>query len=301
VVFFLELSLLAFIINYVLLPRFFYRKKYLPFSILVILTIMSGVLMEELVLEQLFFPDTRGSHFPGVFYSLLGTLPVVSILVGFKFAWDAFRKEREVEQLREAVKESELQFLKSQINPHFLFNNLNNLYAHAIEQSARTPEIILELSAVLRYMLYDCKEPFVPLSKELEQLSSFIKLSELQIENRGEVNFYTQLKQEAYVIAPLLLLVFIENAFKHSTASQSSNIEIEVRLELNEEGILEFYCANTYEKESNLGSISGGIGLENVKKRLQWLYPNMHELNIVQDQMWYEVSLSIQLKRASDQ
>ena len=92
------------------------------------------------------------------------------LLVGFKFAWDAQNKQTELEQLRNVVTESQLQFLKSQINPHFLFNSLNNLYSYALENSPKTPEIILELSSLLRYMLYECQEEQVPLSKEVKYL-----------------------------------------------------------------------------------------------------------------------------------
>ena len=148
------------------------------------------------------------------------------MLSGFKFGWDALGKQQEVDELKIAVKESELQFLKTQINPHFLFNNLNNLYSYAIEQSPETPEIILELSGLLRYMLYECKEDFVPLTKEVDQLENFISLSEMQVEERGSVKFSTQNILANFKIAPLILIVFIENAFKHSTASQVDNLSL---------------------------------------------------------------------------
>jgi len=150
VVAFLNYALGALVINYVLLPHFFYRKKYLLFFFYVAIMVAVIIAAEELVLERIYYPDTRGKHFPGVVYSLLDVMPIITILAGFKFAWDASIKQREVEQLRTSVKESELQFLKSQINPHFLFNNLNNLYSYAIDNSPKTPSIILELSSVLR-------------------------------------------------------------------------------------------------------------------------------------------------------
>ena len=170
IVAFLNYALGALIINYILLPKYFYTKKYILFFIYVAIVVAGLIAVEELLLERIYYPDTRGKHFPGIFYSLLDVMPVIAILAGFKFAWDASLKQKEVEELRTSVKESELQFLKSQINPHFLFNNLNNMYSHAIEQSPKTPSIILELSSVLRYMLYDCKEDFVALNKEIEHL-----------------------------------------------------------------------------------------------------------------------------------
>ena len=228
---------------------------------------------------------------------MLDTLPIITIISGFKFAWDALTKQREVDELKDAVKESELLFLKSQINPHFLFNNLHNLYSYAIVQSPKTPEIILELSSVLRYMLYECKEKDVPLKKEMEQLENFINLYELQIEERGNVQFHVRNINGSYRIAPLILIVFIENAFKHSTASQSDEILIEVNIELREKGILDFLCRNSYRKQSNTDSLSHGIGLENVKKRLQLLYPDAHQLNIHQEEEIYEVHLTLKLNK----
>lgn len=298
VAFFINYAVAAFIINYVLLPRFFYLKKYVPFFISLILIIAGIIIIEEFVLEQIYFPDSkRSKNFPGVFYSLLDVMPVIVILSGFKFAWDAAGKQREVDELRASVKESELQFLKSQINPHFLFNNLNNLYSYAIDNSTKTPSIILELSSVLRYMLYDCKEKYVPLSKEIEHLQNFTKLHELQIEDRGSVTFNTENTSSGYVIAPLILSVFLENAFKHSTASQSEDISIDVGIKVTEQGLLQFECVNSFRPTTNTDDLSHGIGLQNVRKRLEILYPNAHNLSIKETDTLYSVHLELQLKK----
>jgi len=296
IVAFLNYALGAFLINYVLLPQFFYKKKYLAFFLFVTIIIGIIILVEEQVLEKIYFPDTRGTRFPGIIYSLLDVMPVIMILAGFKFAWDASRKQLEVEELQSSVKESELQFLKSQINPHFLFNNLNNLYSYAIAESSKTPTIILELSAVLRYMLYDCKEDFVALPKEIEHLKNFTQLNELQIEERGKVTFKTENIQSGYRIAPLILTVFVENAFKHSTASQSKDILIKIYIQVSDDGKLEFRCENSFQSLGNTESLSKGIGLQNVKKRLQLLYPNAHELHIQEINGIYSVVLKMQLK-----
>lgn len=298
IVFFLNFVWANLVISYILLPQFFYRKKYWHFGAYALLTVAGVILIEELVLEKIYFPDFRGASFPGVLFSLGQVLPVIAILSGFKFAWDALGKQREVDELKAMIRESELQFLKSQINPHFLFNNLNNLYAYAIEHSPKTPAIILELSSVLRYMLYECREKFVPLVKEIEHLKNFTQLSQLQIEERGVVNFNTRNIQSTYQIAPLILTVFIENAFKHSQASQSDNICIDIDIRLSDDGRLDFICKNNYLPATGANSSPKGIGLVNVKKRLQLLYPNAHELNIQQTGTQYEVCLSMQLQRA---
>lgn len=299
IVFFLNYALCSFFISYFLLPRFFYTKKYLPFFIYVFLTLLAVILIEEMVLEQIYFPDTRGKTFHGIFYTMIDILPVSTILVGFKFGWDALNKQQEVEELKAAITDSELQFLKSQINPHFLFNNLNNLYSYAVENSPKTPTIILELSSVLRYMLYECRAEYVSLQKEIEQLEHFTQLYELQIEERGQVRFSTQHIRAGYQIAPLILIVFIENAFKHSQSSQSENIQISIHIKLSDEGRLDFWCENNFQEVTNTTKVAKGIGLENVRKRLKLLYPDAHELSIQDSDNRYRVHLSLQLTKAT--
>jgi two-component system, LytTR family, sensor kinase len=298
--FFLNYVVAALLINYFLLPRFVYQKKYLQFFGSIVLILAAVIVVEEALLEPYYFPNTkRAEKFPGVFYCLLDVLPVIAMLSGFKFAWDALGKQKELDELKTAVKDSELQFLKSQINPHFLFNNLNNLYASALEQSPKTPEIILELSGVLRYMLYECRADEVPLTKEVEHLENFINLSEMQIEGRGRVHFVAKNIQPGYSIAPLILVVFVENAIKHSTASQTEDISIDVSLLLREDGVLEFRCTNSFHEVSNTDHLSTGIGLENVRKRLELLYPKAHQLHIKKSAQLYEVNLTIHLKSSS--
>jgi len=298
VVYFFSYALAALFINYFLLPRFYYQKKYVLFFTWVLLIVIALILAEELVFEAIYFPDSRAKRFPGLLFTLVQIMPVITILVGFKFGWDALGKQRQVEQLKMAVKESELQYLKSQINPHFLFNNLNNLYSYAIENSPKTPEIILELSGVLRYMLYECREDFVPLSNELKQLENYINLNELQIEERGEVRFNGS-SVTGFRIAPLILMVFVENAFKHSTASQANNILIDIKVAVSPEGLLRFYCKNSYQPQSNTDHLSQGIGLQNVRKRLDLIYPQAYDLDIQKNEHFYEVHLLMDLTKAT--
>ena len=224
---FLNYALTAAVINYIWLPIFYKRKNILVFVGMVVISIIVSALIEEFILEKIFFTGRRADSIR-MFWAFIDIIPVVAILFGIKLGWDAVMKQIEVDKLEEVVKESQLQFLRSQINPHFLFNNLNNLYAYSLESSAKTPEIILELSSLLRYMLYECKEEYVSLSKEIDQLKNFVSLNELQIEDRGKVQFTVEGLDESYKIAPLLMMAFVENAFKHSLNSQSDNIEIEV-------------------------------------------------------------------------
>ncbi len=293
-VFLFNYLLAALVINYVLLPKYYYIGKYIHFAIGIVVVIVGSVLIEELVLEKIFFPDTRGSRFTGVFFNFIRMIPMIMLFVGFKFAWDAQRKERELSHLKEAINDSQLQFLKSQINPHFLFNSLNNLYSYALEQSDKTPGIILELSSLLRYMLYDCRESYVPLDKEAKYIDDFVKLQSLQIEDRGDVSFTSSGDFKESMIAPLILIVFIENCFKHSTSSQSDKIKINIDLSLQGD-VVRLKCQNTHAKTSNTDNLTQGIGLENVKTRLELLYPDKYDLRINDSEDVYTVDLKINI------
>jgi sensor histidine kinase YesM len=295
--FFANYALSGLFIGYFLVPKLYSKGRYFWFVLGVSFLVLLVIVVDEFVLEQIFFPDTRGTYFPGVLFTLLETVPLITLFVGFKFAWDYHQKQKEIENLEQLVRDSELQFLRSQINPHFLFNNLNNLYVLTEEKSAKAPQVILELSSVLRYMLYDCKEKFTPFEKEISNLKHYIALNELQIGDRGMVRFNLDSLMPGFCIAPLILVVFVENAFKHSMASQVDGIKIDVTIDINELGLLVFRCANTYLKDTNTQQLGHGIGLENVRKRLELLYPGEHQLNINSVKGIYEVVLSIQLNR----
>ncbi|MBU2951449.1 histidine kinase [Tamlana agarivorans] len=297
---FFNYAIAGLMISYILIPTFFYKKKYIIFGANLILVIVIVILTEEFFLEKVFFPNTdRSNSFPGVFYMLADILPIITILSGFKFTWDAIVKQRQVEKLTSHIQESELQFLKSQINPHFLFNNLNNLYSYAIESSPKTPVIILELSSVLRYMLYECKARYVSIIKEIEHLKNFTQLNELQIEERGVINFSSENINSQYEIAPLILVVFIENAFKHSQSAQSENIEIAIKISM-ENNQLHFHCRNNFMPFNKPDNLTHGIGLKNVKKRLDLLYPGAHELRISDSDNIYDIQLNLKLNKIAE-
>lgn len=287
----------AMLINYVLLPWFYAKKRTVLFVITLLILLVIVVLVDEFFLEKIYFPDTRGTYFPGFSYTVVETLPIIIIMVAFKLAWDFGKKQHEVEKLKSLVKESEIQFLKSQINPHFLFNNLNNIYAYAMDYSPKTPAIILDLSSVLRYMLYDAREDQIGINKEVDHLKKYIALFQLQLNKRGRINFVDDVLSEQYSLPPLILVVFVENAFKHSTGSQASNIEIDIRLKVTEKGVLHFQCKNNYCPIHQTTESASGIGLENIIKRLELLYPKNHRLEISKSANLFSVDLEIPLKK----
>lgn len=290
-IFFLNYIIIANLINYILLPKYFYQKKHLQFLLYTIIIIGISALLEEFVIEKIFLSDSRGDII-NLFGSLYDILPTVGILVGFKFAWDSVAKQNKINQLDKVINESQLQFLNSQISPHFLFNNLNNLYSYALEKSSKTEELILELSSILRYMLYECKEPLISLGKEAIYLKHYVHLHKIQLEERANLVFNNKLNDAVGGIAPLLLIVFVENAFKHSMSSQVDKINIDIQLEMHGK-MLKFSCTNTFNKNSNTKNLNGGIGLENTRKRLDLLYPDNYQLQINESENKYHVELII--------
>lgn len=291
------------LISYWILPKFLYRKKYWQTVVLGIAILLAGVLVEEYVMERIFYADQqRGQRFPGFLPTLWDIGPTILFFVGAKLAWDNLRKQTDLEQLQKEKMESQLQFLKSQLNPHFLFNNLNNLYSYAQEGSPKTGDIILQLSAIMRYMLYESRENYVPLDKELQYLRDFIRLQELQMEDRGTVRFEVTGQTGGRLIAPLVLITFVENCFKHSMSGQAGDIEIDVQA-IIEDDQLHFHCRNTYAPEEHATStnryLSRGIGLENVRKRLELQYPERHELLIRQEDNFFIVDLHLNLRSES--
>ncbi len=301
VVFALNYFVAVLLINYWLLPRFLYRKRYLGFLLLGMGIFAASIAVEEFVLEPIFFPNTeRGQTFQGVWPTISEVGSVLLLFVGFKLAWDNLKKQSQLERLEKEKMESQLQFLRSQLNPHFLFNNLNNLYSYAQENSPKTPGIILQLSAIMRYVLYESQGNFVPLEKELKYLEDFIRLQELQLEGRGAITFAVQGDPYGKVIAPLILIAFVENCFKHSLSTQAENIVIDIRADVRENQ-LDFRCSNTYSPTTNTSNeyLGKGIGLDNVRKRLELLYPGRHQLETRATETVFYADLQLDLHHAA--
>lgn len=293
--------LLALFNNFVLIPKFLHKGKYAQFAALVFVTLGVGALFEELLLEYLFFPDTRGAELSlrGVQWAFSKVGFVLILFSTFKLIWDYQRKQKQIAELEKEKIASELKFLKSQVNPHVLFNNLNNIYSYALEKSDKVPEMLLKLSDIMRYMLNEEDTQFVSLKKEIQYLEDFIELQKLRLEERGRVTLEINGTPDNYKIAPLLLVTFVENSFKHSMRSEVDNIEIDIRIRI-ESGTLTFESRNTFSEGggpsiSNQDGRETGIGLQNVKKRLELIYKDKHRLDIYQEDNFFVVELSLDL------
>jgi sensor histidine kinase YesM len=194
---------------------------------------------------------------------------------------------------------SELRLLQSQLSPHFLFNTLNNLYGLSITQHEKIPVLLLKLSDLLRYSVYDSKELFVPLKNELEYINNYIDFEKIRIGDRLQLTTSIEsITDDRIKIAPMLLIVFIENAFKHSKNTLEKEVFIDITLKTWGDSIL-FSVKNSYSSSANESSglrTDKGLGLVNVRKRLQLLYVDAYDLKVHSEDEFFTVMLQLKSK-----
>lgn len=286
-----------FYLNYLyLIPRFLDKKRYKEYTLALALAIIvfalgkyglanifKSVLLVEHGKQTTFGIFILGSSLTNIFYLFLS--------VALKFAVDWFLNERIQRDLENQRLSAELAFLKSQINPHFLFNSLNSIYSLAYQKSDTTPEAILKLSEIMRYMLYESNDNKVDLAKELQYLQNYIDLQKIRFGNKAFVDFKITGEVGNQKIVPLLLIAFIENAFKHGVANDPSS---PICLRINLDGThLHFFMEN--KKHMMNRDTEGGIGLNNVKRRLDLLYSGKYKLTIQDEATTYTCELSLVL------
>ncbi|MFI5162195.1 MAG: sensor histidine kinase [Sphingobacteriales bacterium] len=286
-----------FYLNYLyLIPKFLDKKKYRYYTLALVIFIIVFALgkygialifkLDVLVhdgKQTPFLTYFIGSSLTNIFFLFLST--------ALKFGVDWFLNERVQRDLENQRLSAELAFLKSQINPHFLFNSLNSIYSLAYQKSDTTPEAILKLSEIMRYMLYESNDNKVELEKELQYLQNYIDLQKIRFGSKAFVELKIDGEVGNQKIVPLLLIAFIENAFKHGVANDPNT---PIRLLINLDGThLHFYTEN--KKHTNNRDMEGGIGLQNVKRRLDLLYPGKYKLDIKDTPDIYTCELSLVL------
>lgn len=205
-----------------------------------------------------------------------------------------YKARRKVETLSVLQAETELKLLKSQIHPHFLFNVLNSIYALSLKKSDKTPEIVLRLSDCLRYLLYESGQEKVSLAKEIKFLQDYIAIEKIRMAHPENISLKINGYVENYVISPALLLPFVENAVKHGFNRIADDCWVQIEINIHPESDkLDFICRNSFllsDKEK-----PGGIGLQNVRKRLELCYPGQHQLTIQTKNNIFEVNLNLKL------
>ncbi len=302
-VFIFQISLIAFLIYYGAL-NLFIKKRYVHFLFLSLFLIVGASLISTFFLG--FFrggppeivPDFRRGLRPPIFLHLTqGLLLLIAYLLALFIEGIHFlqKKEQEAMLIRNEALQSELKLLKSQINPHFLFNTLNNIYALAGIDSNKTQQSISYLSEMLRYVLYECERPFVSPQKEVKYIENYIKLFSLKSSKAYPIKLESHIMDSAINIAPMILIPFVENAIKHSYVEKIKDTFVHIFLRVSTESIY-FKIENSIPEEVLGKDGVGGIGLENVQKRLAILYPANHELLIKENENIFKVELTINPK-----
>jgi two-component system LytT family sensor kinase len=302
--FLLPLSMvLTYYVVFILIPKFLLTRNYLKFFLYSFYTLVFSSYIIVLIIYGclIFLLDFNISIMPPMTKNYLFILILVYLIVGMvsfvsvlshNFQTDSKNKELQNKILATQlqIKEQELSYLKMQIHPHFLFNTLNTIYGFALKQSKQTPDIILKLSNLLDYILYQINKPKVSLKEEVMHIKEYIELEKIRFEDTLKVSFNTNNIDEEKQIAPMLMIPFVENAFKHGHIKDGFlNVDIDIKLSDNQ---LYFSIKNTVlpdEKDNN----NAGIGLENLRKRLELHYPENHELKQETKDNWYIVNLSI--------
>lgn len=287
----------TYLLNYYLLPQFLMKGRYALFFLYTLYLLLTSLFLEMMValltfiiMASLHIRDMSPASFDLIFL-LTSLLMVVFLGAAIKLMLHWRQSKEDYQKLMLDKVEAELKFLKVQLNPHFLFNTLNNLYYLATQKSDKAPQAILQLSEILDYVLSSSKSVFVPLEKELKQVQNYIALELLRYEDRIEVNTEIIGPTEKPFIGPMIVITLIENAFKHGVTKSVGKSWIKMRVVVNPE-MTEIDISNSWR-----GDLSkNGIGLENLKSQLSLLYPANHSLEVYSRQNEFSVNLTLRNK-----
>jgi len=304
----IALAIAIIVNNKLLVPQFLQKRKGLTYSGLLILTVFLLALLQFLfanILNQIGINlfthiESRGPRgmflfnaFPLLFFVMLNLFLRI-----FK-EWASLQEiEKKLEEAKKEALKVQLENLKAQVNPHFLFNTLNNIYSLSLFNDKRTPETILKLSDLLSYMIYECRDDKVLMENEVKFIENYTALEKLRFNENASLSITIDKNWNNTEIAPLLFAPFIENAFKHGMNIMSREPKISISISKGPENKLHFICENFTDNIKNPGP--GGIGLKNVKARLNLLYPNRHDLIIKSDAKVFKVDLTIEVSKGPE-
>jgi hypothetical protein len=323
---------LTYVLIYWLLPNYYFKRKN-PFlaggitiCVLIIFYFVAAafkyanpIYVEIMGKPQLPVPDGRTWAFkwnlrPAI-VNQVSSLPIIlgfALMIKLVKRW--WQKQKETELLGKEKTKAELQLLKAQVHPHFLFNTLNNIYFFTLTNSTEAPVMIKKLSGMLHYILHECDQPLVPLEKEIKMINDYMALEKIRYGEQMQMTIDIENDHDNKMIAPLLLLPFVENSFKHGASKMITQPWVKLYIYI-ENNSLHFTIRNSQPPTTEPGAAKaclpnppdrqaggqGNIGLKNVRKRLELLYPGTHELNIVSEPGRYAVHLILQLHDIKDQ
>src|SRR5436190_20544073 len=298
-------------ILYYFLPRYFSKNKnWIITTVLLLLFFCMIAFLNYFNFVLALYISTRIGYFesmPGMAFiiplwgrQILFNYPtVVGLALAIKLLKNWYLKQNEAAQVAREKINAELQLLKAQVHPHFLFNTLNNIYSFIINNSPAAPGAISKLSTLLRYIIYECNQPVVQLEKELKMIRDYIDLEKFRYGESFNMSLHMQGDASNKMICPLLLIPFLENSFKHGASQMLAYPWVNLDIVVNDQHLY-FNLSNSKPTITGENAVSKGLGLRNVKKRLAILYPESHSLSITEDSMKFSVSLKIPLYNAND-
>lgn len=291
------LIIIAYLNLHYLLPRFLLKKRYFAYFGLVIISVIGYLTAQSLFDYYLYgyvVGPMRNSHLMETLsYNFFSTLWYLGLMLALKLSIDWYAQQLIIQRITVEKLNAELNFLRAQVNPHFLFNVLNNLYALTLKKSELAPDIVLKLSEMMEYMLYDSNDEKVSLEKEISYLNNYIELERLRFTGAANIVLNNSTSLNGAEIAPLLLLPLVENAFKHGLSKQPENGSLMINIVL-EGKTFSFFIENS-KPSSTSDKRNGGIGLSNLRNRLELLYPNRYQLEPEDKKITFSAKLIIEL------
>jgi two-component system, LytTR family, sensor kinase len=291
----IDLAAMVYITNYILLPKLFYKKKYVLFVLALIVMIVASSVLKMNILgrvmnnPQLF--NFSGNLKVRIYDNIIPHFFLVIAGAAIKLMFDYTALQQRLAEMAKEKAEAELSFLKSQINPHFLFNSLNSVYFLIHKENSEARQALHKFSDMLRYQLYEMNGARIPIEKELSYLKDYVDLQKLRKDENYSVDFTCAPDVKGFSIEPLLLIPFVENAFKH--ISHRPNEANYVKLDMSRSNGHFFFTIENSKDTERTTEMHGGIGLANVKRRLELLYPGKHELEIHNEPNRYKVGLTL--------
>ena len=282
---------------YYCFPRYFKKGRYALYALSVIVCLLFYTIlksMHDAWLYGYFLDDLqKQSLFYNTFYNFSIALFYLSFTLALALSKNWYKQQQLLQKIQVEKLETELQYLKAQMNPHFLFNSINTIYFQIDKNNIAARESLQKFSELLRYQLYECNEDYIAIEKETQYLKSYIDMQRLRRKNNYTIQFETSCNVQHFSIAPLLLIAFVENAFKHVSNYTDKDNNILVQLH-RQNGYMLFDVINTKNNYSQVQE-ADGIGLKNVKRRLKLLYENRYDLQIENEANFYAVHLKLQI------
>ncbi|MEO2071069.1 MAG: histidine kinase [Zunongwangia sp.] len=293
---------------YFLIPSFIYKRRFILFTLSLVITIFCMVILKfeltYILISNNVWPEGPETHSLTANYviqMMLGELYVISFVTAIKITIDYISTNQKAAKLEQSKLETELRFLRSQISPHFFFNTLNNIYALTLEKSDKAPDVVLKLSELMRYLLYETKNKRQSLEKEILCIQNYLDLERIRYGDNLNVEMEISGDILGKKLSPMLLIPFVENAFKHGVNENIGNVFVKIKLKI-EDDFLYFEVANSTSQKRKMKlpkklKPSGGIGINNVKKRLELGYTKEeYKLDIVEENGQFLIQLKLKLK-----